>query len=91
MHTYFQNFLQQKLLELPEHQKSAGGLLNNNLALQIKNATFAWEVHNIDFRRRGRPEGDSSNATKNQKKPGKVHVNDNYSDKKNKCIKVALP
>ncbi|KAK7082304.1 Multidrug resistance-associated protein 5, partial [Halocaridina rubra] len=40
----------QKLLELPEHKKSTGGVVNNNLALQIKNGTFAWEINNIDFK-----------------------------------------
>ncbi|XP_045623977.2 ATP-binding cassette sub-family C member 12 isoform X1 [Procambarus clarkii] len=58
----------QKLLELPEHQKRTGGLLNNNLALQIKNASFAWEVHNINLKGRGAPSGSTSKDAKEKKK-----------------------
>ncbi|XP_071525767.1 ATP-binding cassette sub-family C member 5-like isoform X3 [Panulirus ornatus] len=65
----------QKLLELPEHQRRTGGMLNNNLALQIKNATFAWEVYNIDFKRRGKPGGDSSNASKDKKNTDEAKKN----------------
>ncbi|XP_042225839.1 multidrug resistance-associated protein 5-like isoform X2 [Homarus americanus] len=59
----------QKLLELPEHQKRAGGLLNNNLALQMKNATFSWEIYNIDFKGQGKSGGSPSKDMKEKKKP----------------------
>ncbi|XP_068243109.1 ATP-binding cassette sub-family C member 5-like isoform X2 [Palaemon carinicauda] len=73
----------QKLLELPEHKKRSGGLVNNNLALQIKNGTFAWEVTNIDLKGKDSHE-ESSEQTKSKqngiKKKGSVpngnhHVN----------------
>lgn len=60
------SILLQKLLELPEHKKRAGGLVNNNLALQIKNATFAWEINNIDFKSKSGPPG----SAKGKNKPG---------------------
>ncbi|MPC26161.1 Multidrug resistance-associated protein 5 [Portunus trituberculatus] len=56
----------QKLLELPEHQKQVGGLLNNNLALQIKSGDFAWEVLNIDFKQK-KPSGASDPSAANSK------------------------
>ncbi|XP_069952910.1 ATP-binding cassette sub-family C member 12 isoform X2 [Cherax quadricarinatus] len=65
----------QKLLELPEHQKSMGGLLNNNLALQIKNASFAWEVHNIDIKGRGGPARTPSKASRDKKKTDDAQKN----------------
>ncbi|KAK8395732.1 hypothetical protein O3P69_005668 [Scylla paramamosain] len=58
----------QKLLELPEHQKQVGGLLNNNLALQIKSGDFAWEVLNIDFKQKksgGASDSPAANKLKN--------------------------
>ena len=38
-----------------EVSKNSGGVVNNNLAIQIKNATFAWEETEIDLKRRGSP------------------------------------
>lgn len=58
----------QKLLELPEHKKRTGGLVNNNLALQIKNATFAWEVNNIDFKNKSGPPGSAKGKNKSDTK-----------------------
>ncbi|CAL4069089.1 unnamed protein product, partial [Meganyctiphanes norvegica] len=40
----------QKLLDLPEHSKRSLGLVNNQLAVQLRNATFAWQIVDIDFR-----------------------------------------
>lgn len=64
----------QKLLELPEHHKRVGGLVNNNLALQIKNATFAWEVHTIDFKGRRGPQENSPDTPTAKDKTGKVSM-----------------
>ncbi|XP_064086924.1 ATP-binding cassette sub-family C member 5-like isoform X2 [Macrobrachium nipponense] len=60
----------QKLLELPEHKKRNGGLVNNNLALQIKNGTFAWEVTNIDFKAKDSKEDHPPERTESKKQNG---------------------
>ncbi|XP_050696667.1 ATP-binding cassette sub-family C member 5-like isoform X1 [Eriocheir sinensis] len=70
----------QKLMELPEHHKDAGGQLNNNLALQIKDADFSWEVLNIDFKQKGSraspTKSSSSDKLKNgDAKNGSKHTN----------------
>ncbi|XP_076037140.1 ATP-binding cassette sub-family C member 5-like isoform X2 [Oratosquilla oratoria] len=61
----------QKLLEIPEHVKNTNGMMNNNLAIQIKDATFAWEVHNVDFKERRI----QSQRRKNTKVKGNGEVN----------------
>ena len=43
--------------------------MNNNLALQVKNATFAWEELAVDLRRRRTPT--KQTASKSDKGKGK--------------------
>ncbi|KAK3873866.1 hypothetical protein Pcinc_021157 [Petrolisthes cinctipes] len=70
----------EKLLEMPEHQARMDGYLNNStLALEIKNASFAWENVNTDFTE------EKTNAEKKQlvvdgkNKANKKNIHHNYS------------
>lgn len=59
--------LLQKLMELPEHHKQAGGQLNNNLAMQIKDGDFSWDVPNIDFKQKGLGTAPTNSSTEKLK------------------------